>query len=59
MNLQETYASMHAEAMSLLGKIEEKLNDLLAPDTDGMNWGHVGDLEYFVHQVKNILGEES
>ena len=59
MNLQETYASMHAEAMSLLGKIEEKLNDLLAPDTDGLNWGHVGELGNIVHQLRAILEEES
>jgi len=58
MNLQDSYASMHAEAMALLAKIEEKLNDLPAPDTDGLNWGHVGDLGNLVHQLKNILGEE-
>lgn len=59
MNLQDAYASMHAEAMTLLAKIEEKISDLPAPDADGLNWGHVGDLGNIVHQLKGILGDES
>lgn len=59
MNLQDAYASMHAEAMTLLAQIEEKLNDFPAPDTDGLNWGHVGELGNIVHQLRAILEEES
>lgn len=59
MNLQDTYAAMHAEAMTLLAQIEDKLNDLPAPDTDGLNWGHAGELWNIVHQLKDILGDES
>jgi hypothetical protein len=59
MNLQDTYAAMHAEAMTLLAQIEEKISDLPAADTDGLNWGHVGDLGNIVHQLKDILGDES
>lgn len=59
MNLQDTYAAMHAEARTLLAQIEEKLNDLPAPDADSLNWGHVGDLSNIVHQLKGILGDES
>ncbi len=59
MNLQDTYAAMHAEAMTLLAQIEEKLNDHPAPDADSLNWGHVGDLGNLVHQLREIMGEES
>ena len=58
MKLEDTYASMHAEAMALLSKVKEKLNDLPAPDADGLNWGHVGDLGNIVHELKGIMGEE-
>lgn len=59
MNLQDTYAAMHQEAYLLTLAIQEKVQDMPAPDTDGLNWGHVGDLGYLVHQLRAILGEES
>ena len=58
MNLQDTYAAQHAEAILLVKRIEEKLNDLPVPDSDGLNWGHVGDLGNIVHLLREILGEK-
>lgn len=59
MNLQDTYAAMHQEAYLLTLAIQEKVQDMPSPDTDGLNWGHVGDLGNLVHQLRTILGEES
>jgi hypothetical protein len=59
MNLQDTYSAMHQEAFLLTLAIQEKLQNLPAPDTDGLNWGHVGELGNIIHQLRDILEEES
>lgn len=58
MNLQNAYASQHAEALALVEALSTHLRDLPAPDTDGLHWGNVGDLERIVAQLKEIMGEE-
>jgi hypothetical protein len=58
MKLEDAYATAHAEALDLVESLSEHLYDLPAPDTDGLHWGHVGDLERIVAQLLEIMGEE-
>ncbi len=53
MNAQDVYASAHAEAMDLIEKIRQQIEDLPAPN-DGTNWGHVGDVAHLVNQLHAI-----
>ena len=57
MNLEDAYAAAHAEALALVERLSDYLYDLPAPDTDGLNWGHVGDLSKIADQLKQILGD--
>jgi hypothetical protein len=56
--MQDAYTAAHAEALALVESLSAHLYDLPAPDTDGLHWGHVGDLERIVSQLKEIMGEE-
>ena len=58
MNMQDAYTAAHAEALALVEALSTHLNDLPAPDTEGLHWGHVGDLERIVAQLKEIMGEK-
>jgi hypothetical protein len=41
---EHAYTAAHAEAMVLLDTIRQQLQDLPAPDTTTINWGHVGNV---------------
>ena len=47
------YENAHLVARDLLERIEELLNDKPAPDSDGLHWGHVGD----INEINNRLSE--
>jgi len=55
---QDRYAGRHAEALALAHALCAQLEDLPAPDSPGLDWGHVGDLERMIAQLKDILGAE-
>ena len=42
------------EAFDLLERIREKVEDLPAPQTNGLNWGHVGALHNTVAGLRQI-----
>lgn len=54
---QDAYASAHAEACALLDQLWEHLNDLPAPNDD-THWGHVGNVQSLVADLKRALNEE-
>ena len=56
---QDAYAAAHAEAYHLAGRIIENLENLPAPD-DATNWGHVGNLNALIGDLRRALnlGEE-
>lgn len=49
------YENAHLVARDLLDRIEELLNDCPAPDTEGLNWGHVGDITEINHRLSTIV----
>lgn len=54
---QDAYAAGHAEACALLDQLWEHLNDLPAPNDD-THWGHVGNVQALVADLKRALNEE-
>lgn len=53
---EEAYASNHAEALSLLAKLQECLENLPAPDgLTQINWGHAGSLEHVSQKLSEVL----
>lgn len=58
MTLEDTYAAKAAEALGLIERLREKIEDLPAPDSDGLDWGHVGDICRLAEVLREALGEE-
>ena len=57
MNAEEAYASAHAEAMSLLATLRDRLEDMDAP-SEATHWGHLGDLTALVAKLREIAEPE-
>jgi hypothetical protein len=53
-DLQDRYVSAHAEALAMLDQVRETIADYPAPDTDGVTWGHVGELAWVVSRLQEI-----
>ena len=51
----DTYAIKHANALALLDTLRGVIEDLPAPDTDGINWGHVGSMEHVNAQLRELI----
>ena len=57
MNAADAYASAHAEAMSLLATLRDRLEDMDAP-SERTHWGQVGDITALVAQLRAIAAPE-
>ena len=55
------YVRNHAEALDLLSEIEERIENLPAPDFDGFtpHWGHVGDLDLVIKRLREVRDQLS
>jgi hypothetical protein len=51
--LDETYLDSYKQVLGYLDEIRERIHDLPAPETEGLHWGHVGDM----NKIKNDLRE--
>jgi hypothetical protein len=51
--LNEAYVDAHAFVMHYLDEIQARIHDMPAPESDGLRWGHVGDM----NKIKNDLRE--
>jgi hypothetical protein len=51
----DAYAAAHAEALALLAQLQQRIEDMPAPDTDGINWGHVGSMGHINAQLRELL----
>lgn len=49
------YENAHLVARDLLDRILKLLHDCPAPDTEGINWGHVGDITEVNHRLSTIV----
>lgn len=47
-------AEAEREAATLLDRIDTAMHDLPAPETDGLNWAHVGTMRAVVAQLQEI-----
>ncbi len=52
--LRSKYASMHILALKLADDIADKLQDLPEPEDDSITWGHLGDLERIVKDLRDV-----
>jgi hypothetical protein len=52
-DLDAAYVESYAAVMRYLDKIQNLVHDLPAPESDGLNWAHVGDM----NKVKTDLQE--
>ena len=52
----ETYAARHAEALALIDSLRDMIEDMPEPESDGINWGHVGNMAHINEQLCEILG---
>ena len=56
--VDEMMSERERKAMDLLKEIENLIHDMPAPESDGLNWGHVGSLGHAVltlTDVRNFL----
>jgi hypothetical protein len=53
-DMQDRYVSAHAEALAMLDQVRDTIEDYPAPDTDGVTWGHVGELAWVVSRLQQI-----
>ena len=52
----ETYAARHAEALALIDRLRDMIEDMPEPESDGISWGHVGNMAHINEQLCEILG---
>jgi hypothetical protein len=50
------YAREHTTALALLAELQQYIEDMPAPDTDGINWGHVGNMGHVNSKLRELLG---
>ena len=52
----DTYAARHAEALALIDSLRDLIEDMPEPESDGINWGHVGSMGHINGQLRELLG---
>jgi len=53
-DLNESMTNGHFRAVALLNQIKESLFDMPAPDSDDLDWGHVGSLHHVICELQDI-----
>lgn len=56
--LEDRYTAASMEALRLIDQIRDKVQDLPAPDSDGITWGHLADLDLIISRLKDVAGDE-
>lgn len=51
---EDAYIIRHAEALELLARLQEKVENMPAPDAT-IHWGHVGDVGHIVEKLEELL----
>lgn len=54
-NVETAYASSHANAIQMAEKVIELLNDMPAPGTTIVNWGHVGSINHVTSRLAELV----
>jgi hypothetical protein len=51
----DEYAARHAEALGLIDRLRDMIEDMPEPESDGINWGHAGSMGHVNEQLREIL----
>ena len=54
MTLEEQYQSAYRRAMAALQAIDAAIHDMPAPESDGVTWGSVADMQRIATDLENI-----
>ena len=54
-NIDAAYIDAHAVAIHYLDEIRARIYDMPAPETDGLNWAHVGDMNRIKSDLREIV----
>lgn len=52
----DAYAMAHAEAMALIERLRDMIQDMPEPETPGIDWTHAGSLNHVNAQLRVLLG---
>ena len=52
----DTYAARHAEALALIDSLRDLIEDMPEPESDGINWSHVGSMGHINVHLRELLG---
>jgi hypothetical protein len=55
-SVTDEYAARHAEALALIDSLRDLIEDMPEPESDGINWGHVGSMGHINGQLRELLG---
>jgi hypothetical protein len=55
LNADAAYENAALVSHDLVARLQELLMDLPAPDTQAINWGHVGDLAEINHRLAGVI----
>ena len=53
--LDAAYIDAHAFVMHYLDEINARIHDMPAPESDGLNWAHVGDMNTIKNDLREIV----
>lgn len=51
----DAYGAAHAKGLALLAQLRQRIEDMPAPDTDGINWSHAGSMGHVNAQLRELL----
>ena len=54
MTLQEQYLTAYNRAMRALKAIDAAIHDMPAPESEGVTWGSVADMQRIIHDLEQI-----
>lgn len=49
------YAIGHAAALSLIAQLQQVIEDMPEPESDGINWGHAGSMSHINGQLRELI----
>ena len=59
MALESAAVRNFVKLQDLMQQLQEKVNNLPSPDSDGYNWGNVGDMGHLIEQLEEIVRDDS
>ena len=54
--LDAAYLASYKRLMTAMKALEEKIHDAPAPESEYLNWGHVGDFNHLASTIEELIG---